>query len=85
VPSFYWPVTVRQAPPVAPGSIGGQNTVTVTRRLPWQLSATITQENQAEAFRETIAATWTIALAILAGLIGVYIYRQNAAGTNSAV
>jgi hypothetical protein len=59
----------------------------MTRRLPWQVPATISQESQAEAFNDTVAATRTITLAVLGGLIGVYIYRQNEAGidTNIAV
>jgi hypothetical protein len=81
VPSFNWPMTVQYAQPVPPGTVAGGSGVIVTRQLPWQLPATLTQESQAEAFSATIAAAWTIALAILAGLIGATIYRHNASNS----
>jgi hypothetical protein len=80
VPKFNWPMTVRYPPPRPRGTVGGQNTTIVTRQLPWQIPATISLESRADAFNDTVAATWTIALAVLGGLIGAYIYRQNAAG-----
>jgi hypothetical protein len=82
VPNFNWPMTVQYPSPVPPGAGSGQRGVIVTRQLPWQLPATLSQESQAEAFSATIAAAWTISLAVLAGLIGAYIYRQNAPGTS---
>jgi hypothetical protein len=81
VPGFSWPMTVQYPQWMAPGTAGGQNGVIVTRQLPWQLPAILTQESQAEAFSSTIAAVWTIALAVLGGLIGGFIYRQNATNT----
>jgi hypothetical protein len=80
VPNFSWPMTVRYPQPTRQGAVV-QSGVIVTRQLPWQLPASVSQESQAEAFSATIAAAWTIALAILAGLIGAMIYRRNAAGS----
>jgi hypothetical protein len=71
VPNFLW---LSNSPYVPPTSVMAAGPALP---LPWEVSST-SQPVRSDALAATIAAAWILGLATLAGLIGVFIYRQHA-------
>jgi hypothetical protein len=68
VPTFDWISTALYTPPQ--GTTAGP-----VMLYPWEQSA---EALRTDAIAATVAAAWTLTLAAVAGLIGVFIYKRNA-------